>query len=344
MNIKKPKEGAHRIIYFYTFCASSNSMPSRERRKSPRRTRVSPAVTKSKQQSGPQLGTYHALKNHEIYHFIADNEFINTGYRYGHDFSDAFFSIFTLHNETINIWTHLLGAVWFISNFLFHLSSENISSISSLQIPKWPILIFLSSAIICLLGSTIYHTFHPVSDSVAKFLNKIDYVGIAILISGSSVPPIYYGFHCLHSLRFLYLFIVLIFAILATYLALSDTFRGPKYRFFRVTVYILDGAFGVLPLSHLIFFGKMNHDQELGTNISTLLILGHAVMGALYISGALLYAFRIPERFSNRFDIFFSSHQIFHVAVIAAAYVHYQTVISHYNWRLENDSCASFTH
>lgn len=47
-------------------------------------------------------------------------------------------------------------------------------------------------------------------------------------------------------------------------------------------------------------------------------------MGGLYILGAVLYGCRIPERFlPGKFDIWFQSHQIFHVLVIAAAFVHY---------------------
>ena len=48
------------------------------------------------------------------------------------------------------------------------------------------------------------------------------------------------------------------------------------------------------------------------------------IMGALYITGAVLYAARIPERFMpGKCDIWFQSHQIFHVLVIIAAFVHY---------------------
>ena len=39
-------------------------------------------------------------------------------------------------------------------------------------------------------------------------------------------------------------------------------------------------------------------------------------MGALYITGAGLYAARIPERFlPGKCDIWFQSHQIFHLLV-----------------------------
>ena len=38
---------------------------------------------------------------------------ITRGYRHGLDYKDCLLSIFRLHNETINIWTHLLGFLFF---------------------------------------------------------------------------------------------------------------------------------------------------------------------------------------------------------------------------------------
>merc|ERR1712183_451475 len=48
------------------------------------------------------------------------------------------------------------------------------------------------------------------------------------------------------------------------------------------------------------------------------------IQGGLYILGAVLYACRIPERFlPGKCDFWFQSHQIFHILVIAAAFVHF---------------------
>eukprot|EP00955_Chlamydomonas_euryale_P007417 78739-Chlamydomonas_euryale.AAC.6 len=50
-------------------------------------------------------------------------------------------------------------------------------------------------------------------------------------------------------------------------------------------------------------------------------------MGATYVSGAMIYAFRVPERFfPGYFDLFFHGHQIFHVAVVAGAWIHLHAV------------------
>ena len=51
------------------------------------------------------------------------------------------------------------------------------------------------------------------------------------------------------------------------------------------------------------------------------------LMGLLYIVGAMLYALRVPERwFPGKCDIWFHSHQIFHVFVLGGAFVHYHGI------------------
>jgi len=55
--------------------------------------------------------------------------------------------------------------------------------------------------------------------------------------------------------------------------------------------------------------------------------------GILYIAGATIYMLRLPERFfPGLFDIFGSSHQIFHIfIVIAAVMTYYAALQSFYN-------------
>jgi hypothetical protein len=51
------------------------------------------------------------------------------------------------------------------------------------------------------------------------------------------------------------------------------------------------------------------------------------MMGVLYLTGALLYAARIPERWMRgKCDIWFQSHQLFHLLVVAAAFIHYNGI------------------
>lgn len=55
---------------------------------------------------------------------------------------------------------------------------------------------FFAGAAMCMGMSAMYHTISNHSPIVAKFGNKLDYVGIVFLITGSFIPSIYYGFYC----------------------------------------------------------------------------------------------------------------------------------------------------
>ena len=63
------------------------------------------------------------------------------------------------------------------------------------------------------------------------------------------------------------------------------------------------------------------------------------LMGAFYLLGAALYATRVPERWSpGRFDLALNSHNVFHLCVSLAAYVHYEASLVFIRWR-ENETC-----
>lgn len=63
-------------------------------------------------------------------------------------------------------------------------------------VPKWPLFVHMISAAICLGMSTVYHLFFVYSPSASSLLAKLDYIGITILIFGSTVPGINYMYAC----------------------------------------------------------------------------------------------------------------------------------------------------
>ena len=64
------------------------------------------------------------------------------------------------------------------------------------KIPRWPLFIMLSAAIVCLGCSTTFHWFGIYSKKVFKFLSRLDYAGITFLIPGSCYPPYFYFYYC----------------------------------------------------------------------------------------------------------------------------------------------------
>ena len=59
--------------------------------------------------------------------------------------------------------------------------------------------------------------------------------------------------------------------------------------------------------------------------------------GVVYGLGAMMFTTRFPERrWPGRFDVYGTSHQIFHVLVVGATVVHLWGVWSAYKWDYEN--------
>lgn len=89
------------------------------------------------------------------------------------------------------------------------------------EISRWPIFVFLSTALFCLLSSSIFHLVYPMSAStfitykeIYTITNRFDYAGINVLIAGSSFPPVYYGMYCNIDVAIIYLSIAILLAII----------------------------------------------------------------------------------------------------------------------------------
>jgi predicted membrane channel-forming protein YqfA (hemolysin III family) len=73
------------------------------------------------------------------------------------------------HNETVNIWTHLLGAVFFFSMiyYVLFVMTDMVSLITHdvliAEVPVWPLFVYIISAITLLTGSWYYHLHSCVS-------------------------------------------------------------------------------------------------------------------------------------------------------------------------------------
>ena len=142
----------------------------------------------------------------ELPHWRRDNHFIHTGYRStSNSYQKSFWSIFYLHNEFVNVWTHLLGAILFTFGgfFLYNVIAPRYEPASESDVLVFAC--FFLGAFCCLGMSATYHTLSNHSPAVAKWGNKLDYTGIVFLIVGSYVPTMYYGFFCYPNLLTFYL-------------------------------------------------------------------------------------------------------------------------------------------
>jgi adiponectin receptor len=132
---------------------------------------------------------------HEIAAWQQDNHYIISGYRpQSNSYLKSYKSLGYLHNETINIYTHLLGAISaFISSIILYRVLERRYDTATKE-DVWVFSCFFLGAIACLGMSATFHTISNHSHAVAVWGNQLDYAGIVFLIWGSFIPVLYYGF------------------------------------------------------------------------------------------------------------------------------------------------------
>eukprot|EP00823_Brevimastigomonas_motovehiculus_P002471 TRINITY_DN1507_c0_g1_i1.p1 TRINITY_DN1507_c0_g1~~TRINITY_DN1507_c0_g1_i1.p1 ORF type:complete len:453 (+),score=28.10 TRINITY_DN1507_c0_g1_i1:61-1419(+) len=197
------------------------------------------------------------------------------------------------------------------------------------RLSRWPINVFIVSAILCCLFSSVFHLFTSASESVSAYLQRLDYAGISLLISGSNIPVIYYGFYCHPKSGIFYTTLILVMGISAFLFTSLERFASFKYRKIKVIVFIAMGLFGLVILMHMML---------LGINLMCFWLVS---IGVIYISGAMIYMFHFPERLApGFFDLFFSSHQLWHCMIVTAIIVHFLGVREFYEWRILH-ACAS---
>jgi len=255
-----------------------------------------------------------------------------------------------IHNESINVWSHLGGALVFFV-LIFHTAlflsphmmdnfkdtmtdvSEKIDS-SSLdwlefgtmidqttqqftEVHRWPLFIHLISAVICLSCSAMFHLFLSHSAHMFSFFARMDYAGISVLIMGSCIPLNYYSFYCLPTVKTIYLSMTVIMCSTTFIVTLIPKLDTPRFRELRTILFVSAGLCCSIPILHLSFF----NDGEYLIPFSPFC---WGLGGLLYVIGAAVYILRIPERFfPGKCDIFGHSHQIWHFLILAAATVHY---------------------
>lgn len=247
-----------------------------------------------------------------------DNHYIYSGYRPASaSFHKSFASLGYLHNESVNIYSHLIGAVLFTSAglLLYILVKPRYESATISDIIAFGC--FFAGAALCLGMSATFHATSNHSPHVARFGNKLDYVGIVFLITGSFIPSIFYGFYCHPHLQEFYWTMISSIGLGCAAVSIFDRFRTPAWRPYRAGMFVLMGLSAVFPVFHgLELYGYEDMQDRIGLNWMVF-------QGFLYILGAGLYAARWPESsWPGSFDIWGSSHQIFHVLVVLAAASH----------------------
>jgi Haemolysin-III related len=148
----------------------------------------------------PQLISYE-----EIPGWYKDNEYILRGYRpVSSSTSICFVSWGYIHNETFNIYSHLIAAIVFLLAQIFVARLIKRSFPEAKAADYIIFAFFLLTAFITLSTSFLYHTLMNHSMRVSHLWLRIDFVGILFLTLGDFVSGIYLVFYCEPTLQRVY--------------------------------------------------------------------------------------------------------------------------------------------
>ncbi|KAJ2520512.1 hypothetical protein H4217_001987 [Coemansia sp. RSA 1939] len=242
-----------------------------------------------------------------------------------------------VHSELGNIMTHLVGLVVFlvlalvtgpviIPSAVGRLLPDN-THVAPEAADYLVVYTYIFTVLFCLAASVAFHTLSCHSQRKHFRALRCDFIGILTLIVGSFVPVGYYGF--VHSRGILIGYMVMFVAVGVLGVAASVFGRAesPQRAFLRPVIFMAIAASGLVPLVHGAVLSGYSGA------VSRLSLWYVVAMGMVYVTGTLIYAFKIPERYRpGKHNVLLHSHQIFHVLVVVAAVCHYVGIIRALEW------------
>jgi len=237
------------------------------------------------------------------------SRFILSGYRRPEprfSFGLVMAGLFSIHNESLNVWSHVFAALWALLRLAQVVASQH-------HLDSTTVVIFLASAAACFSFSATFHLLGPVLPApTAAQLYTLDMNGIVLAIGGSYFPGLYFGFRCHPPLQRAYVAITAALVAASFVVTLAPIIRdAPQWSWLRVGTLSSTVAFGLLPLAQWVAIAPLS-DREL--------LLGPLLqMFGLYGLGFVFWHYKVPERWSpGSFDTWLASHFWWHVLVFAA--------------------------
>eukprot|EP00835_Amoeboradix_gromovi_P002327 NODE_130_length_18488_cov_0.389961.p4 type:complete len:316 gc:universal NODE_130_length_18488_cov_0.389961:97-1044(+) len=259
----------------------------------------------------------------EMNHWVQDNKFIHNGYRMCDTYMESWKSLTYWHNETMNIYTHLISGIAFVGiicNIWLNWKEPKMDKIM--------FSLYCICATKCFFMSSLYHLHCHQCYKTYRIFMCLDFAGISVMIMGSCILMTYYIYYCDPFMQFTWLTLSVLTSLVGILGPFFESFS--KHPWLRAVCYTTSGAFSGLPVAmHILAHAEMPFNPA-----GILFFLG---MILCYIGGAAIYVYQVPERFyPGYFDYLFHSHQIWHCFVTAAAVLFYWCALDMMYWREAN--------
>lgn len=146
------------------------------------------------------------LARHEVPWWCSQNSFLLTGFRpTSKSVQRCVESLGYVHNETVNIYSHLVPAlITSIRAAFIHLFFRAHYP-NTLWVDQLAFYLHLGVSTFCFTVSAVYHVSLCHSEFFADFWSRLDYVAILVQLVGSGMSATHFGFYCEPGLRRVYL-------------------------------------------------------------------------------------------------------------------------------------------
>lgn len=236
-------------------------------------------------------GTSRLLHYYELPFPWRENKYIVYGYRFQNNHANALKSICSCHNETTNIWSHLLGAFFFLYVCFVQFPNKDLFKNNTFA-DNAVIYLFLIASIKCLLSSTFWHTFNGTANLyLRKKFACIDYTGITVLITASIITTEYAALYYFPILQVGLISFSMICGIIGFFFNWSSHFDRPESRWLRIGFFIALSGLGVSAFVCLALQRGLKHALLFYLPISRSLVW--------YLVGVVFYGTLIPEKFRS---------------------------------------------
>jgi adiponectin receptor len=242
--------------------------------------------------------------------FHADNCHMRSGFRNtpSNSFRYCVSTVFTLHNDTLNIWTHLAAAVTY-GMFAFY--TYTLRSQCDETAWKWLYVVF--GYISVFLASAAYHTFR--CHSVDAFYGTLicDLLGVVVTVTTCNYLTISYELRDFPQLQMRWHVVNLsCWLLLTAVVPVLIKFNMTGLRTALTSAYTV---IGFLVHMHVEQFDERVHIAF--DNHTVMALMQTYAISAIAL---LVRNVKIPERFAHGcvYDVFGASHQVFHVLIALA--------------------------